>query len=79
VQVPYTGKERLYDLSSDPGERDDLLRQGGAEIEATAAALRQRLEAWAASAAPLESHFEPSQRLETIERLRALGYLGEEN
>ena len=37
---------------------------------------RGRLEDWAASAAPLESRFEPSQRQETIERLRALGYLG---
>jgi arylsulfatase A-like enzyme len=76
VQVPYAGRERLYDLTRDPGEQDDLLARGGPEIERIAQRLREQLESWAEGATPLESRFEPSQRQETMERLRALGYLG---
>jgi arylsulfatase A-like enzyme len=76
VQVPYAGREELYDLETDPGERTDLLATGGPEAEALAGPLREKLEAWAAGARPLPSRFEPSQREETLERLRALGYLG---
>lgn len=76
VQVPYAGHEELYDLEADPVEQVNLLASADAETEATARRLRDRLEAWAASARPLPSRFDPSQREETIERLRALGYLG---
>ena len=76
VQVPYAGREELYDLEADPAEQVDLLATPGAGTEAAARRLRDQLEAWAASARPLPSRFDPSQREETIERLRALGYLG---
>jgi arylsulfatase A-like enzyme len=76
VQVPYAGVEQLYDLERDPGEQRDLLAAGGSDAERVAKRLRAQLESWAASADPLESRFEPSQREETIERLRSLGYLG---
>ena len=75
IQVPYTGREELYDVERDPSEQEDLLRAGATEI---AAPLRTALEAWAASADPLRSRFENSQRQETIDRLEALGYLGGE-
>jgi arylsulfatase A-like enzyme len=76
VQVPYAGREELYDLESDPAEQVELLATSDPEAEAAARRLREQLEAWAASARPLPSRFDPSQREETIERLRALGYLG---
>ena len=75
IQVPYAGTEELYDVHADPFEQDDLLPQGSEEIQALAGRMRTRLESWAASADPLPSRFEPSQRQETIERLRALGYV----
>jgi len=75
IQVPYAGTEELYDVHADPLEQNDLLPEGTAEVQALAGRMRERLEVWAASADPLPSHFEPSQREETIERLRALGYL----
>ena len=76
IQTPYAQTEELYDLSVDPEERTNLLAVAKPAISAQAAELRRRLEAWAQSATPLPSRFEPSQRQETIERLRSLGYLG---
>jgi arylsulfatase A-like enzyme len=75
VQVPYAGREELYDLEADPAEQIDLLARADPATEAAARGLRDQLEVWAASARPLPSRFDPSQREETIERLRALGYL----
>jgi arylsulfatase A-like enzyme len=76
VQVPYAGLEELYDLEADPAEEVDLLADPATAAGTPAGRLREELEAWAASARPLPSRFDPSQRDETIERLRALGYLG---
>jgi arylsulfatase A-like enzyme len=78
IQTPYAQTEELYDLSVDPQEGNNLLPAATPEIKAQAAELRRQLEAWAQSATPLPSRFEPSQRQETIERLRSLGYLGSE-
>lgn len=75
IQTPWSGREELYDLASDPGERNDLLANPSPETLARAAALRVRLEAWTASANPLPSRFAPAQQDETIERLRSLGYV----
>jgi len=60
---------------SDPNETRDLLAAGSDEARRLAAAMRPALTAWAASADPLPTRFENSQRQETIERLRSLGYL----
>ncbi len=73
--VPHRNIEELYHLETDPGERNDLLRDPTAQALALADELRQALESWAASAAPLPSTFERSQRNETIRRLRSLGYV----
>jgi arylsulfatase A-like enzyme len=76
IQVPFLKREELYDLERDPLEQSDLLSDGSPEAEVVARPLRERLEAWAVSANPLPSRFDPSQRQETIERLKSLGYLG---
>ncbi len=75
IQTPYTGREELYDLSRDPAEQTNLMEGASPQIATRAGALRHKLEAWAASARPLATHFDESQREETIERLRALGYI----
>ena len=75
IQVPHRNIEALYHLAADPGERNDLLRDPTAQARALADELRQALESWAASAAPLPSTFERPQRNETIIRLRSLGYV----
>ena len=75
IQTPYRGTEELYDLATDREELRDLLLDPSPEIEEVAARLRSRLEAWAESADPLPSRFEPSQSQETRERLRSLGYI----
>jgi arylsulfatase A-like enzyme len=72
IQVPYLGTEEMYDLAADPTETRDLL---AAPSPADAVLLREALQEWADSAAPLPSHFDSSLREETIERLRSLGYV----
>jgi len=74
VQTPYAQTEELYNLARDPLERRNLLTSPTAEITATAAGLRRRLDTWTRSADPLPTRFESSQREETIKRLRSLGY-----
>jgi arylsulfatase A-like enzyme len=73
VLTPRTGAYALYDLAADPGERRDLSRRSPA-----AAALKGELEEWirksrssesVASSAAVQSY------KETVERLKALGYM----
>lgn len=80
VHTPYANREELYDLERDPGERRDLLRNARGEptrgdVAAIRDRLRTKLDAFAAEADPLPSRFDPSQRQETIERLKRMGYL----
>ncbi len=75
IQTPYLHTAELYDLEADPHETHNLLASPTPEVQALAARLAGELDAWAASADPLPSRFEPSQTEETLERLRRLGYL----
>ncbi len=75
IQTPHAGTEELYDIGADESEQTNLLATTSAETAAVAARLRPKLEAWAASADPLPSRFEPSFGAETAARLRSLGYL----
>ncbi len=75
MQAPYASREELYDLSSDPYEQHNLLRVPSPHIASLAGKLKQKLEAWAASADPLESFPEQARREETVEKLKALGYM----
>ena len=47
-------ERELYDLAVDPGERRNLLSDPTPELVSTMAGLRRELEAWAASADPLQ-------------------------
>jgi arylsulfatase A-like enzyme len=75
IQTPYRGTEELYDLESDPSEQRNLLQDASQETLEIAARLRAELTAWAESADPLPTQFDESQREETRERLRSLGYI----
>jgi arylsulfatase A-like enzyme len=75
IQTPYLETEELYDLESDPSEQRNLLQGASQETLEIAARLRAELTAWAESADPLPTRFEQSQRDETRERLKSLGYL----
>ncbi len=75
VRVPYEGKRELYNVLEDPDEWHNLLEEPSPRIAALAADLASELAAWSASADPFPSGFDPSQREETVERLRSLGYL----
>jgi arylsulfatase A-like enzyme len=75
LQTPYASREELYDLSSDPYEQNNLLKAPSPQMASVARELKKSLEAWAASADPLESFPEKERREETIEKLKALGYL----
>jgi arylsulfatase A-like enzyme len=68
-----SGKLELYDLASDPGERENL-----AEVrEEVRDRLRGALEEWRSRQRPVaQSGPELAFEAEEIERLRALGYLG---
>jgi arylsulfatase len=75
IQTPYAQREELYDLSTDPYERNNLLLAASEDFAGKAGELKRKLEVWANSAAPLPSHFEPSQYKDTIRKLKSLGYL----
>jgi len=75
IQTPYLGTEELYNVVEDPAETSDLLLNADPEIEVLSERLRLDLEAWASTADPLPSRFEPSQMEETVQRLKSLGYL----
>lgn len=76
VLAPYLGREELYDLGRDPGERVNLL-QGGLRAHQHAE-LRSELDAFTRSARPLPSRFDPTQARETAEKLKRLGYPGDD-
>jgi len=75
IQTPYLDTEEMYDLESDPSEQRNLLPGASPQILEIAARLRAELDAWAESADPLPTRFEETQREETRERLKSLGYL----
>jgi arylsulfatase A-like enzyme len=75
IQTPYLDTEELYDLPSDPAETLNILEDFPPRLLTRVGFLSEELERWSFSADPLPSHFESSQRDETIERLRSLGYL----
>ena len=74
IQWPTSGREALFDLDEDPGERRDLL-QGPTTAEVDSSELRHLLEDWANSADPLPSHFDREFELDTRRQLCALGYV----
>lgn len=78
IQTLYRESEELYDLSVDPYERHNLLSDTRNHNANVAADLRKALEEWTSTARPLDTRFEPSQRDETVKRLRSLGYLSSE-
>ena len=78
IQAPIAGTERLYDLSQDPIESVNLLEVPDLDVDSIVGPMRQNLEAWAASADPLPTHFVQGEENEVIDRLKALGYLGGE-
>jgi hypothetical protein len=73
IVAPYLGREELYDLREDPGERRDLLREPGADALALRDDLRARLAVWEGSHA-LRAPEPAGGEAENAERLRALGY-----
>lgn len=75
IQTLYSNSEEFYDLSLEPRERTNLLRQPTREQARIAVELRDALRDWSDAARPLPSHYESSQEEETRERLRSLGYL----
>lgn len=78
IQTRYLGTEELYDLAADPYEQRNLLASLAPDMIERAGALRDQLAAWTASPNPLPSHFDQQQRDETVRRLKALGYLVDE-
>jgi len=75
VWTPYAHTRELYDLNVDRDETNNLLVQPDEETARLAADFHTRLVEWTESADPLTSTFDPSQREESIRRLRSLGYL----
>ncbi len=78
IRTEYRGTEEFYDLFDDPREHRNLLPQPVAQYKAAVDELERALSSWADAAEPLPTRFEPSQRMETIRRLRSLGYLSSE-
>ncbi len=75
IRTPHLNTDELYDLSADPLEERNLLLAPTPEQLARAKELRARLDVWNASADPLPSAFESSERGDTERRLQSLGYL----
>lgn len=75
IQTPFADTEEFYDLSRDPYEQHNLLKSPTPEITILANKLKVKLELWVSSARPLESFFQKEKQKETIEKLKALGYM----
>ena len=75
IQTPYFRSEELYDLARDPFEQENLLLAPSPETVSKARQLREKLERWVATANPLDSCLEKKRQRDTIERLKALGYM----
>lgn len=76
IQTPYKNTEELYDLSVDPYELNNLLKNPTPTRVTRAATLRQKLQEWSNSAHPLPSEFITTEKHpNAIERLKSLGYL----
>jgi len=75
IQTPFAGTEEFYDLSRDPFEQHNLLKSPTPEMSLRAKELKAKLELWVLSADPLESFLERKKQKETIEKLKALGYM----
>jgi arylsulfatase A-like enzyme len=68
--VSTAGKRELYDLARDPGERHDLFRAD----DSRAQDLLARLTEWVRAIPPLDKDA-PQLDLDTLRRLKALGYV----
>jgi arylsulfatase A-like enzyme len=80
ILTPYLGnREELYDLRVDPGERRNLLLTPEVEALEMASQLRGALQRWAGQHSPLPSEFNSAQTDSVLERLKALGYAGEDD
>lgn len=75
IVTPYRRTEELFNLSSDPGERINLLPSAAPEVQQRLAELRAALKRFDADVNPPPMRFESSQRDETVRRLKALGYI----
>jgi arylsulfatase A-like enzyme len=79
IRTAFLDREELYDLQTDPYEQSNLLRSPTAEIAARAAEFRRKLDAWTAAQSPLPARFDDRSRDETVARLKALGYLDDDD
>ena len=79
ILTPYLNLEELYDIASDPGERQNLMKTGepSAEVRSAYVELYRQLESWSATENPRDSQFNPEQMDAVLKRLRQLGYVGE--
>jgi len=78
IRTIYARKEELYDLSLDPHERANLLADWESPQPDDVKRLRRKLRAWTATQNPLPTHFDRSHYEDTVRRLKALGYLSEQ-
>ena len=79
IRTLFRNTRELYNVREDPHERYNLLESPPSEIVALSADLERKLDEWAATANPLPSHFDKKRLEDTIARLKALGYLGEDD
>lgn len=78
VRWPYNGHEQLFDLSQDPGERNNLLAQVDAGRRAQADELAAQLDAWLETARPFPAEYRAGRDASMLRALDALGYGGGE-
>jgi len=81
VRSRYNSVEQLFHLEQDPGETDNLLASRPADpaLQERVRQMRALLTEWTRGADPLPSHFDSSQMAETLQRLKGMGYSGDED
>ncbi len=75
IRIPHLERERLFDLSSDPGETKDLLADPTPQHAERARRLGALLTQWRLGSVTLPTRYIRGEKNDTEERLRALGYV----
>ena len=75
IRTPYSGREELYDLETDPYEKQNLIESEDADTQRIIHNLSNRLDIWLDSFRKTDTQVRQDMDPEVREHLRSLGYI----